>query len=34
LITGQCVDLVMADALRNPYVRRDIQASKQPIYEA
>jgi predicted nucleotidyltransferase len=28
-ITGQSVDLVMADAVRNPYVRRDIEASKQ-----
>ena len=28
------VDLVMADAVRNPYVRRDIEASKQLIYEA
>jgi len=28
------VDLVMADAVRNPYVRRDIEASKQLIYES
>lgn len=34
LITGQPVDLVMADAVRNPYVRRDIAALKQLIYEA
>ena len=27
-ITGKPVDLVMADAVRNPYVRRDIEASK------
>jgi uncharacterized protein len=33
-ITGRPVDLVMADAVRNPYVRRDIEASKQLIYEA
>jgi predicted nucleotidyltransferase len=33
-ITGQSVDLVMADAIRNPYVRRDIEASKQLLYEA
>lgn len=33
-ITGQTVDLVMADAVRNPYVRRDIEASKRLIYEA
>ena len=33
-ITGKPVDLVMADAVRNPYVRRDIEASKQLIYEA
>jgi uncharacterized protein len=33
-ITGQAVDLVMADAVRNPYVRRDINASKRLIYEA
>lgn len=33
-ITGQPVDLVMADAVRNPYVSRDIEASKQLIYEA
>ncbi|MFN6343923.1 MAG: hypothetical protein ACK4V5_05035 [Cyanobium sp.] len=31
-ITGKPVDLVMADAVRNPYVRRDIEASKQLIY--
>ncbi len=31
---GTPVDLVMADAVRNPYVRRDIEASKQLIYEA
>ena len=33
-ITGQTVDLMMADAARNPYVLRDIDASKQLIYEA
>lgn len=33
-ITGQPVVQVMADAVRNPYVRRDIEASKQLIYEA
>jgi predicted nucleotidyltransferase len=33
-ITGKTVDLVMADAVRNPYVRRTIDASKQLIYEA
>jgi predicted nucleotidyltransferase len=33
-ITGKKVDLVMADAVRNPYVRRDIDVSKQLIYEA
>jgi uncharacterized protein len=33
-ITGKPVDLVMADAVRNPYVRRDIEASKRLIYEA
>lgn len=33
-ITGQTVDLVMADAVRNPYVRRDIDASKRLIDEA
>ena len=33
-ITGKPVDLVMAGAVRNPYVRRDIEASKQLIYEA
>jgi predicted nucleotidyltransferase len=32
-ITGKPVDLVMADAVRNPYVRRDIEASKQSIYQ-
>jgi predicted nucleotidyltransferase len=30
-ITGQPVDLVMADAVSNPYVRRDIEAAKQLI---
>lgn len=33
-IIGRPVDLVMADAVSNPYVRRDIDASKQLIYEA
>jgi uncharacterized protein len=33
-ITGQSVDLMMADAIGNPYVCRDIDASKQLIYEA
>ena len=33
-ITGQPIDLVMADAVRNSYVRVDIEASKQLIYEA
>ena len=33
-ITGQRVDLVMADAVRNPYVRADIDATRQVIYEA
>ena len=33
-ITGKSVDLVMADAIRNPYVRREIEASKRLIYEA
>lgn len=32
VITGKPVDLVMADAVRNPYVRRDIEASKRLIY--
>jgi predicted nucleotidyltransferase len=31
---GSVVDLVMADAVCNPYVHRDIEASKQLIYEA
>ena len=33
-ITGQSIDLVMADAVCNPYVRRDIDASKRLIFEA
>jgi predicted nucleotidyltransferase len=33
-ITGKSVDLVMADAIRNPYVRRNINDSKLLIYEA
>ena len=33
-ITGKPVDLVMADAVRNRYVRADIEATKQLIYEA
>jgi predicted nucleotidyltransferase len=33
-ITGKSVDLVMADAVRNRYVRADIEATKQLIYEA
>jgi hypothetical protein len=32
--TEDSLDLVMADAVRNPYVRRDIEASKQLIDEA
>lgn len=32
VITGKPVDLVMADAVRNPYVRREIEASKRLIY--
>ena len=32
-ITGQPVDLVMADAVRNPYVRYDIEASKHLTYD-
>ena len=34
LITGKSVDLVMADAIRNPYVQREIDASKQLLYQA
>jgi hypothetical protein len=33
-ITGQPVDQVMADAVRNPCVRCVLEASKQLIYEA
>lgn len=33
-ITGQPVDLVMADAVRNRYMRGDIDASTQLIDEA
>ena len=33
-ITGQSVDLVMHDAIRNSYIRRGIEASKQLIVEA
>jgi len=33
-ITGKPVDLVMEDAVRNPYIRADIEATKQLIYEA
>jgi predicted nucleotidyltransferase len=33
-IIGLPVDLVMADAIRNPYVRADIEASKRLIDEA
>jgi hypothetical protein len=28
------VDLVMADAVRNPYVKQTIEASRQQIYAA
>ena len=28
------IDLVMADAVRNPYVKKSIEASKQQIYAA
>lgn len=31
---GRSVDLVMAGAVRNPYVRADIERSKELIYEA
>jgi predicted nucleotidyltransferase len=33
-ITGKPVDLVMADAIHNRYVRADIEATKHLIYEA
>ena len=33
-ITGKPVDLVMADAVRNRYVRAAIEATKQLIFEA
>ena len=33
-ITGKPVDLVMADAVRNRYVRAEIDATKQLIYQA
>jgi predicted nucleotidyltransferase len=33
-ITGKPVDLVMADAVRNRFIRADIKATKQLIYEA
>ena len=33
-ILGQPVDLVMADAIHNPYVWAEIQASRQLIHEA
>ena len=31
---GHPVDLVMADAVRNPYVRADIERSRELVYEA
>jgi predicted nucleotidyltransferase len=31
---GHPVDLVMAGAVRNPYVRADIERSKELVYEA
>ena len=31
---GRSVDLVMAGAVRNPYVRADIERSRELIYEA
>jgi hypothetical protein len=33
-ITGKAEDLLMVDALSDPYVRPEIDASKQLIYEA
>lgn len=33
MITGKPVDLVMADAICNPYVRSDIYSSIQLIFE-
>ena len=33
-ITGQIVDLVMADAIRNPYLQRDIEVSRRLLYAA
>jgi predicted nucleotidyltransferase len=31
---GRSVDLVMAGAVRNPYVRADIERSRELVYEA
>jgi predicted nucleotidyltransferase len=31
---GEKIDLVMAGAVKNPYVARSIQVTKQPIYAA
>lgn len=31
---GSPVDLVIADAVRNPYIRKTIKASKQQLYAA
>ena len=33
-ISRESVDLVMADAIRNPYGQRTIEASKRLIYQA
>jgi predicted nucleotidyltransferase len=33
-VVGSPVDLVMADAVRNPYIKASIEAGKQMLYAA
>ena len=33
-VLGRPVDLVMVDAVRNPFVRADIERSREPLYAA
>src|SRR6266852_6062823 len=33
-LLGHPIDLVEVDAVRNPYLRRGIEASRQPLYAA
>lgn len=33
-VLGRRIDLVTSDAMTNPYVRRDVERSREPVYAA